>query len=436
MRIAWFTPYSTSSAIGELSQHVVGELARRCDVDLWITGADDARPADVPVFDLVASPPTDEQLAAYDACVYHYGDQADFHAAIHDVAVRRPGIVVLHDRVLQNLFAGMWISRDRDPARYVERMGALYGESASRIAREAITGRRARPWSNVDDMLRYPLFEEALIGAVGVVTHSASHANEVKAAWGGPVVELFLPTYPTDWVERPPAAAPAGDRLQLLTVGYVNPNKRVLEVVRTLAHHPDVAARVRYRVLGGFNPRSPYVAEIREEVARHGLEDVVELLGWQPDDVLDRYMAAADAFVNLRWPTMEGGSASLMRQLPWAKPVVAFDSGFFGELPAGAIVRVAPEDYEGLAADLRTLERDPELRARIGAAGREAAGRLTVERYADGLLEFLGGLEAWEPVTALCDRVGDELAAMKADGRLPVVDLVAAEIAAMFPKQP
>jgi glycosyltransferase involved in cell wall biosynthesis len=436
MKIGWFTPFSRASAIAELSEHLVAELARHCDVELWITGAHDPRPMTVTMFNLEDAPPTDEQLASYDACVYHYGDHAQYHGPIHDAAIRRPGIVVLHDRVFQNLFAGMWMGRDHDPARYVERMGAWYGEDGLRVASDAVTGRRSQSWAKVEEVLRFPLFEEALIGATGVVTHSASHAAEISAAWGGQVVELFLPTYPTDWVQRPEAPDDGDPRLKLLTVGYVNPNKRVLEIVRTLAHHPDLAERIHYTVLGPFAHDSPYIKEIRREISRHGLDDTVVLLGWRPDSVLERHMAAADVFVNLRWPTLEGGSASLLRQLPWGKPVVAFDSGFFGELPAGSVVKVAPDDYDRLAADLRTLARDEGLRARIGSAGREAARGLTVERYVEGLLRFIDDVASWNPLTELCDRIGDELAAMGVDGRLPSVDAVSREVAAMFPARP
>jgi glycosyltransferase involved in cell wall biosynthesis len=429
MRIGWFTPYSRQSAIGEVSQHVVSELAGRAEVELWITGGDDPREATVPVFDLDDGPPTDEQLHGYDWCVYHYG----VHAAIHNVAIRRPGIVVLHDRVLQNLFSGMWIARDRDPARYVERMGAWYGEPGRRVAVDAMIGRGGRPWDNVEDNLRFPLWEEAMIGAVGVLTHADSHAEHIRREWGGPVRRAGLPTYPSDWVDQPDPPAMPNGRLQLLTVGHVNPNKRVLEVVRALARNADMADLVRYTIVGSFHPDSAYVAEIRAEITRHGLDDCVELLGWRDDGELNRLMGQADVFVNLRWPTLEGSSASLVRQLPWGKPIVTFDSGFFGELPPGAVVKIPPQDYDGLAADLRTLVQDAALRDRIGAAGREAARSMTVAAYAEALLLLIDDAERWAPMSNLCDRVADEIALLGADARLPVVDIVADQVAQMFP---
>lgn len=438
MRIGWFTPYSTESAIAEVSAHVVAELAGRDDIEieLWVTGAShgELREASLPVFDLDDGAPTDDQLGAYDWCVYHYGDHATFHAAIHEVAVRRPGIVVLHDRVLQNLFSGMWIARDLDPARYVERMGAWYGESGRRVATDAMTGRGDRPWERVDEMLRFPLWQEAMVGALGVLVHSESHAHEVRTGWGGPVHTAALPTYPSDWRDRDHGAAPRNGRLQLLTVGYVNPNKRVLEVVRALARNRDISDLVRYTIVGSFHKDSPYVAEIRYVIECGGLEDCVELLGWRDDAELERLMASADVFINLRWPTMEGGSASLARQLPWGKPIVAFDSGVFGELPPGALVKIPPGDYDGMAADLRTLAQDAQLRARIGGVGREAARSMTVGAYADTLLELIEESDRWAPMTGLCDRIADELALLGADSRLPVLDLVADEVARLFPE--
>src|SRR5262249_7589851 len=37
VRIAWFTPFSQESAVGEFSAHVTAALSTSCDVDLWIT---------------------------------------------------------------------------------------------------------------------------------------------------------------------------------------------------------------------------------------------------------------------------------------------------------------------------------------------------------------------------------------------------------------
>src|SRR5205823_1506279 len=78
--------------------------------------------------------------------------------------------------------------------------------------------------------------------------------------------------------------------------------------------------------------------------AEHSLDEIVHFVGRQPDDVLESYMAQADLFINLRSPTLEGGSASLMRQLPYGRPVIAYDSGVFGEVPRDALAHVAPRD--------------------------------------------------------------------------------------------
>jgi glycosyltransferase involved in cell wall biosynthesis len=433
VRIGWFTPFSRRSAIAEVSQHVTAELAGRVDVEIWGTGCDEPCRTDLPLHDLDERLPTPEELDRYDWCVYHYGDHAPFHARIHEVAVQRPGIVVLHDRVLQNLFSGMWIARDRDPARYVERMGAWYGEDGRRAASDAMVGRGRRPWDNVEDYLRFPLWHEAMIGALGVLTHSASHADDVRTGWGGPVRSVSLPTYPGDWAERPAATPAPDDRTRLLTVGYVNPNKRVLEVVRALARDPAVSARIHYTIAGSYADDSPYVQELRAEIDKAGLQDTVELTGWCDDERLEQLMADADVFINLRWPTLEGGSASLVRQLPWAKPVIAFASGAFGELAPGAVATVPPNDYDGLVADLGVLIGDPALRARIGAAGREAARSMTVAAYVDTLLALIEEADHWAPMTAFCDRIADELALLGVDSRLPAVDVVADQVARMFP---
>ena len=56
-------------------------------------------------------------------------------------------------------------------------------------------------------------------------------------------------------------------------------------------------------------------------------------------------------------------------------------AGVRGDL-GDAALRVPPGDAGALAAALLRLEREPELRERLAAAGREAAGRLSWERAA------------------------------------------------------
>jgi glycosyltransferase involved in cell wall biosynthesis len=431
MKIAWFTPLSTRSAIGEFSCHVTRALAELADVELWTADEPPYCRSDLPIVRYWRTAGELEPLSGCDALVYNMGDYLPFHGPIHAVAKHRPGVVILHDRVLHHLFAGMWLQgAEPSPQTYVARMGAYYGEAGAEVARESLEGKRKPVWESDEEVLRYPLYEEAIVNAHGVVTHSHRQAEDVRATWAGPVRALNLPCYEEILKAVDDARLPSpGDRLNLLTVGHLNPNKQVHRVVAMLAADPELASRVRYTIVGPDDGFAGYVGELREAIARHGGRLQIEMLGWQPPERLDELMAQTDVFVNLRHPVMEGGSASLMRQLAYGRPVLCFDSGFFGELPEGTASRVPAGDFAAAHEALRQLVADAKLRRDVGARARALAASYDERSYAEGLLTLIDESRHAAPAIDCLEAAARELGRMNVDARLPIYDEIASDFA-------
>jgi glycosyltransferase involved in cell wall biosynthesis len=431
MRIAWFTPLSARSAIGEFSVHVTKALSAFAEVEIWTSDDPPHHPTDLRVIPYSFESEELRLLESRDAIVYNMGDYLPFHGQMHTVAQRYPGVVVLHDRVLHHLYAGMWLNApEPDRETYVERMGAYYGERGAEVARASLRGERRPVWESDEEVLDYPLYEEGIGRAHGVVTHSESQARDVRAQWLGPVRALHLPCYGD--VLAKVDGRPAGEsdgRLRLLTVGHLNPNKQVHRVVEMLAADPELAARVHYTLVGPDDGFKGYVSELRELIARHADRVSVEVLGWCPDAELDLLMAQADVFVNLRHPVMEGSSASLMRQLAYGRPILCFDAGFFGELPEGSVARVPTGDFEAADEALRQLVDSPERRRAIGERARALAASYSEDSYAEGLMELVEEGRRAAPALDFLGLVARELGHMNVDGRLPVFDEIATDFA-------
>jgi glycosyltransferase involved in cell wall biosynthesis/ribosomal protein S18 acetylase RimI-like enzyme len=369
----------------------------------------------------------------YDIVVYNLGDHVGFHADIYEISQNWGGIVVLHDRVLHNLFAGHWFGQD-DSARYVERMEMFYGSAGRRAAEGAVAGLRPPVWESLDDLVRFPLFEEALVGAEGVVVHSEEHASQVAGRWFGPVRALFLPAYPSDLARIP---SEPGDQtpLTILTIGHVNPNKQVREVVEILADDRVLAEQVRYEVIGPYDGSSRYVHGLQSLIRTNNLEESVRVRGYLPDEELQELLASADVFVNLRYPTMESSSGSLIEELTYGRPVVVSDSGAFGEMPEGTVMKVPPGNRAALAETLTQLLEDRELRLAIGAAARSYAEQATTARYATELVSFVEEVRSARLVLGLADLAATNLRQMEVDSTLPVADSVGAAIAEIFRRE-
>jgi glycosyltransferase involved in cell wall biosynthesis len=112
-------------------------------------------------------------------------------------------------------------------------------------------------------------------------------------------------------------------------------------------------------------------------VMRHCL-----FLGYQEE--VARFYAAFDAF--LLASENEGTPVTTIESLAAGRPVVATRVGGIPDVVEDGVdgFLAEPRDPEGLAERLERLARDPELRARMGRAGRERAlERYAVERLVD-----------------------------------------------------
>jgi SAM-dependent methyltransferase len=119
-------------------------------------------------------------------------------------------------------------------------------------------------------------------------------------------------------------------------------------------------------IAGMPHPEVPIAARIEEL----GLQEKVQVLGFQELDDLDGYIAACDVVLNLRWPTFGETSGIAMRAFGLGKTVVVSDSGSDREWPDDVCVRIPCDRFEEevLAETLRWLVSDPAITAEIGAS--------------------------------------------------------------------
>lgn len=130
----------------------------------------------------------------------------------------------------------------------------------------------------------------------------------------------------------------------------------------------------------------PLRPRIQEEVDRLGLGQMIHLTGWQRD--VSSVYAELDVVCLTSWN--EGTPVSLIEAMAAGRPVIATEVGgvpsLLGEvcgardaILAGGFrvtdrgILIRPGDADGLVAGLQQLCRDPQLRRRLGEAGRRHA---------------------------------------------------------------
>jgi colanic acid/amylovoran biosynthesis glycosyltransferase len=155
--------------------------------------------------------------------------------------------------------------------------------------------------------------------------------------------------------------------LRILSVGRLEWKKGyeyALQAVRLLL---DRGIACEYHILGGGN----YLEAIAFACHQMGLEGVVNLLGAQPQPVVKEQLAWAD--VLLHAAVSEGFSNAVIEAQAMRLPVVCSDADGLQENIVEGVTGfgVPRRDPQALADKLAQLAENPELRWRMGIAGRE-----------------------------------------------------------------
>lgn len=392
MRIAWVTPLAQGSGISKYSLGVLPELSKLADVEMWapVTGEDYPSP-DVPTHELRVDDATATALLGYDMVVFNAGNNPSFHTEVHRMSERVPGIVVIHDKRMSGFFHDLWAVIDRDPARYAVMMRHYYGAAGEEAAREILAGRLG-----VDARAEFPLVEPALWNARGIIVHSEEAARLVDRYGDAvPVQTLGLPFDHT--IVDPGTSLPGrrelgvdDGRVLIVSSGGVFEQKRLDSVIQAIASTPSLRDGVRLAVVGGGRPA--YLEQLRRLAAESGIADFVHVTGRVDDATLYAWVTAADFAVNLRYPSMESSSLSLVEQLYCGLPVVVTDTSYYSELPETLSIKVSVDKEQTELPDaLVALASDEPRRRRMGEAAAEfARTHHDPAVYAQGIMTLIG----------------------------------------------
>lgn len=154
--------------------------------------------------------------------------------------------------------------------------------------------------------------------------------------------------------------------LRILSVGRLEWKKGYEFALQAVKLLQDQGLHVQYRILGGGD----YLEALA--FARHqlGLKEVVEFLGAQPHQEVQRQMSWADVFLHAA--ISEGFGNAVLEAQAMQLPVVCSDAdGLSENVSHGVSGFVTPRrDPQAMADKLALLARNPELREQMGQAGR------------------------------------------------------------------
>jgi glycosyltransferase involved in cell wall biosynthesis/predicted SAM-dependent methyltransferase len=306
--------------------------------------------------------PRRAELETFDAVLYEVANNPH-HADIYRRALELPGVVVLHEANVHDLVRGMTASSS---AYVSEVFYEIFGHQLESHPEDGRLGQRGR------QPREFTVLRRLLSRSKACIVHNRFSEGEVRMkGFHGPLARI-----PHGATVRTVDGSDYRARLSLRNgepligiFGYQRPDKQSCECLAVFRALLEVVPDAHLVVVGEPHAEVP----LAQRVASLGLQRNVHLLGYQPLEDFDGFLAACDAVVNLRWPTFGETSGTMMRAFGLGRCVVVSDVGAAQELGDDVCVRVptGPHQSRVLLECLKWLLSDRSIPAEIGNSARQ-----------------------------------------------------------------
>jgi glycosyltransferase involved in cell wall biosynthesis len=379
MKLAFWSPLSPSgTGVADYSEELLPHLAREgLDIHLVVSDHEPTSPAIQAMFPWHFARDFDEvaNRERFDLNLYQIGNSS-YHRYALNAALRFPGVVVLHDLVLQHLFLGLSVERG-NTALYLSEMKRAYGDRGAALGRQIAAALGSELLTS-----KFPLCERMIERSYGVLVLTRHMQHWLERRFGAMPVGKLIGRAPHHYAPPPPlpVSTPAEARELLglpksafivASFGLATRAKRIDRALlgfRRFVEEGDGRDAI-FLIVGEVQKSYP----LSEIAGARELGYRLLLTGRQPMDRFYLYMLAADVVVNLRFPSTGELSGTLIRTLGMGKPVLVSNTGPFAEFPEEAVARIdlGPPEVAEIAGVLRLLWERPDLRDAMGRFARE-----------------------------------------------------------------
>ncbi|MBI5642853.1 MAG: glycosyltransferase [Deltaproteobacteria bacterium] len=390
-RLAFFSPFNPQhSGIADYSEELLIHLKGKAEIDLFVDGITPSNPEIIRNFRFHDHKEFEKMAGGYDNIIYHMGNNT-LHEYIYAALKKYPGITVLHDFNIHPFIRVTTLDKnDRDA--YGRELEGCYG-ALGRVLVEKI--------KNEDYNLSvhsFPLNRKIFEASKAVIVHSQWCRDQV---YGGNVFVVpsgvnIEPELKADELKALRRALGMDDNtFAIACFGDIVYTKRIDVIIKAFSIFRLFTENAKLYLVGKNYPGME--AKLARLIEFHGLKDSVVITGKVDMDLFQKYMKASDVILNLRYPTLGETSASLTRGMSFGKPVIISNVAQFREYPDGCCLKldVGEREVESLFELLTKLNKDAELRGRIGGSARRyvegnCSWPKVAERYLDIVESFSG----------------------------------------------
>lgn len=386
MKLALFSPLNpVKTGISDYTEEMLPALAKFFEIDIYIDK--NYQPVNQELlsrFKVIPFDPYTFDPTPYGEILYHMGNYYEGHHYIYTCLKKFPGIVVLHDYVMQGFYAERYAaSGEFSP--YHALLTKYYGQKGEKIALQ-ISDRSRIPIWETETAFAFPLNEEIIDFSKGVIVHSQFIQQKVQSLTSKPVKKINHHGHEIKEIERAAVRKKLGlhaDERLLCSAGFVNKNKRygiilaALDEIKAFPFKYVIAGKDRGHLLKNYISSETQSIIIMDHLPLHELEQLI---------------GAADICLNLRFPTMGESSGSLLRMMGYGIPTLVSNSGSYADFPDYAVVKINPDidEKEMIKKFVTTLADSDDFRQSIG---REAAEYVRtecgIEKCAEEYAQFI-----------------------------------------------
>jgi glycosyltransferase involved in cell wall biosynthesis len=302
-----------------------------------------------------------------EVCLYHLGNNP-LHRAVYGRALATPGVIVLHDAVLQHFFLG-----SLSESAYVDEFVYNYGRWNVDLAHRLWHG-RAR--SGIDPRyFEFPMLRRVVERSRAVIVHNRAAGRMVRdhvaTARVYEIPHLFIPApqpAEADVLRLRASLGVTPSDCLFGVFGHLRESKRVTAVVNAFSRLHRAGERVALLVAGDFV--SPDLARAAgPALAAAGIRRV----GYTPESTFGMYANAVDVCINLRYPAAGETSGIAVRMMGLGKPVLLSAGEETAGIPGAAALRIdpGPAEIDMLSEYMLWLSRFPFHARAIGALARQ-----------------------------------------------------------------
>lgn len=332
----------------------------------------------------------------YNITIYQIGNSC-FHFKIYKLALKYPGIVVLHDYAIHHMVAAMFLEQMKNDTAYLEEVRYNHGQEARDLAFKRLTNGELGLWET--NAVEYPMSRRVISASLGVIVFSQfAKENLERYACDVPIHRVYLhcggKCEKCSDKERDAARARlnidvVSDETVIGVFGFVGRAKRPFSILAAVNNLMQQGKKIKLIYVGQLQDDCKDLPKCAE---RMGLASQIRFTGFTTHEEFQDYLLASDICISLRYPTMGETSGVLMRALSKGKPSIVTNIGTFQEFSDDMVIKIGhgESEIDELTQSIEKLIEDKVFRSKISANSLQyASEHLEIGSTAHSVVQFI-----------------------------------------------